>query len=251
MDVRRTKLPDFSSFEYSKESFLLKEYDSFLSNIFSILHSEKWLSHPDKIYKAENKLLQLKYAKEIGFNVPHTLISTQPDEIRDFYYSNGKQVVFKPFFNSKIEENGVVKLLFTNLIKEDDINSLEQYELTPVIYQKFIEKKLEYRVTVVEDDIFVASVNSQIHQKTVVDWRRGDLKFERANIPYRIKEMCFDLVKRFGLKFGAIDLIRDNEDNCFFVEINPNGQWVWIEMDTGLKISNSIVKYLTSHHEIY
>ncbi|MNL66725.1 hypothetical protein D3C87_1912350 [compost metagenome] len=49
-----------------------------------------------------------------------------------------------------------------------------------------------------------------------------------------------------GLKFGAIDLIQDEYDNFYFLEINPNGQWVWIESDTGLTISDSIINFLST-----
>ena len=73
------------------------------------------------------------------------------------------------------------------------------------------------------------------------------LKFQQTEIPKSIELKCIELVKRLELKFGAIDLIKDKNDNFVFLEINPNGQWAWIEMDTGLQISDAIIAELTTH----
>jgi hypothetical protein len=241
---RRTKLPDFSEFTIQEQEFLLSEYDSFLKNIFNIINSEKWLSIPNNIYRAENKLLQLNYAKSLGFNIPKTLISTNPIQIKNFFYSNNEKIILKPFYNSKLFTDNKTKLLFTNLVRKEDIINLENLEITPTIFQEYIEKEIEYRITVVDNDIFIASVDSQKNNKTKIDWRRENLKFSKNDLPENIKSKCVSLVKKLGLKFGAIDLIKDINNEYFFIEINPNGQWVWIETDTELKISESIIKYL-------
>ncbi|MDM1518190.1 hypothetical protein HX089_17790, partial [Myroides odoratimimus] len=81
---RRTKLVDYSKYSSEYQHFLLAEYDSFLKNLFNILDSKKWLSHPNDVYIAENKLLQLKLAKNIGFLIPKTLITTDKNKVKQF-----------------------------------------------------------------------------------------------------------------------------------------------------------------------
>ncbi|KUJ56720.1 ATP-grasp domain-containing protein [Chryseobacterium aquaticum] len=243
---RRTKLFDFKNFSLEEQEFLINEYDSFLKNLFSIISTDKWLSNPKNIYSAENKLLQLQYAKSIGFNIPKTIISTNPNQIRDFYFSHNEKIILKPFWNSKLFQNNKTKLLFTNLVDKKHIDDLDNMEITPIIFQEYIEKKIEYRITVVEDEIFVASVDSQKNEKTKIDWRRDNSKFQKDKIPKEIENKCLELVKMLGLKFGAIDLIQDEYDNFYFLEINANGQWVWIESDTGLTISDSIINFLNA-----
>jgi len=49
-----------------------------------------------------------------------------------------------------------------------------------------------------------------------------------------------ELVARLGLRFGAIDIIVTPDDRYVFLEINPNGQWLWIEEETGLPIRDAI-----------
>ncbi len=241
---RRTKLADYTNYSIHQQEFLLNEFDSFLKNIFSILKTKKWLSEPKNVYVSENKLLQLKEAKLIGFKIPSTLITTTKSKIKQFYFDNKCKIIIKPFWNSKIQIDGKTKLLFTNLVSKSDIENIENIEITPVIFQEYIDKKKEFRVTIVNEEIFIASVDSQSCAKTKIDWRRDNLTFIKDNLPIDIQYKCFELVKTLGLKFGAIDLIQDKKDNFIFLEINPNGQWVWIETDTNLQISKSIINYL-------
>lgn len=241
---RRTKLPDYTNYSINQQEFLLNEFDSFLKNIFSIIKTKKWLSIPKNVYNAENKLLQLKEAKSIGFELPNTLITTTKRKITQFYSENNDKIIIKPFWNSKIQIDGKTKLLFTNLVSKSDIENIESIEITPVIFQEYIDKKKEFRVTIVDKEIFVASVDSQSCTKTKIDWRRDNLTFIKDGLPIDVENKCFELVNNLGLKFGAIDLIQDKNDNFIFLEINPNGQWVWIETDTNLQISKSIINYL-------
>lgn len=47
-----------------------------------------------------------------------------------------------------------------------------------------------------------------------------------------------------NLQFAAIDFVLDVENRYWFLEINPNGQWVWIEHLVELPISKEIVNQL-------
>lgn len=58
--------------------------------------------------------------------------------------------------------------------------------------------------------------------------------------------MCIDLVNELGLAFGAIDLIKSKSGDYVFLENNPNGQWVWIENQTGQSISDAVIEILAN-----
>jgi glutathione synthase/RimK-type ligase-like ATP-grasp enzyme len=49
----------------------------------------------------------------------------------------------------------------------------------------------------------------------------------------------------FGLNFGAFDIIRDDDDRLYFIELNPNGQWYWIEIFTGMPMVKAMVELIT------
>ncbi|MNE53265.1 Ribosomal protein S6--L-glutamate ligase [compost metagenome] len=116
--------------------------------------------------------------------------------------------------------------------------------MTPCIYQELIEKEFEVRVTVVGEKVFSASIDSQSDNDTKIDWRKKKLVFTKVELPFEIEYLCIEIVKKLNLLFGAIDLIKDKNGNYIFLEINPNGQWAWIETQTGIEISDAIINEL-------
>ena len=95
---------------------------------------------------------------------------------------------------------------------------------------------------------FAVSIDSQKMKDTCIDWRNGEhiLEHSPIELPEDIQEKCLQLMKRLDLNYGAIDFVQDKEGNFVFLEINPNGQWAWIEHLTGMPISKEIVKSLCS-----
>jgi glutathione synthase/RimK-type ligase-like ATP-grasp enzyme len=243
---RRTKYPDLSEFDYEIRKYCYVEIDFFLTNLWLTVNTKRWMSRPTKVYLAENKLLQLGRAKELGFNVPETIVTGNNSAIRDFFYAMKGNLIIKPLFQNRVFKDGSEKLIFTNQLSVSDLSKIEKRLPLPSVYQRYIDKVEEYRITVVDNNTFCASVDSQSDRETTVDWRRKKLKFTPAEVSSQIKTKCIELVHDFGLSFGAIDLVKDKNDEFFFLELNPNGQWAWIEVDTGLKITDSIIDYLTN-----
>ena len=58
-------------------------------------------------------------------------------------------------------------------------------------------------------------------------------------------ELCIKIVKSFELRYSSIDLNKDLTGKYYFLELNPNGQWTWIEQLTGHPIRDSIIEELT------
>jgi hypothetical protein len=49
-----------------------------------------------------------------------------------------------------------------------------------------------------------------------------------------------------GLAFGAFDFMVTPDHEWFALECNPEGQWDWIEENTGLPIADAIARHLLS-----
>ena len=81
------------------------------------------------------------------------------------------------------------------------------------------------------------------------DWREGydsglkDLQ-EGIETPEVINNFCKEYLKEINSSFGCFDFIKGIDGNYYFLECNPNGQWLWIEEDIGLSISKEIADYL-------
>jgi glutathione synthase/RimK-type ligase-like ATP-grasp enzyme len=114
--------------------------------------------------------------------------------------------------------------------------------------QSEILKQYDVRVTVVGERVFATAIWSQDNEETITDWRKGsrpDLRHEKIVLDQRVERQCVKLVQRLGLRYGAIDLVCDQSGKLWFLEINPNGQWAWIENLTGYPIAAAIVDELT------
>lgn len=240
---RRTKFPEINDLKQEEKHYILTEYDSLLKNIFATINAN-WLSEPKFVYIAENKALQLKIAKEIGFNIPQTIITNEKEKIRDFYNKNNKDIIIKPLAHTRINYNNDVAFIFTNSVSQKLIDSIDDFDINPCIFQENIKKDYEIRVTVIDKKVFASSVYSQSNENTKNDWRKEKLEFNIVEIPKDISDKCIALLQELNLKFGAIDLIKTPVGKYVFLEINPNGQWAWIEMQTGQEMSNEIIKFL-------
>jgi len=240
---RRTKLPDLSILSIPEKIYLSAEIESFTKNIFCVIEA-KWISDPFAVYKAENKFLQLREASKLGFKIPETLVTNSKSELKDFYENHHRRIIVKPISQTRIEYAGSPQFIFTNAVTEASMAELNKYDLTPCIFQENISKEYEIRVTVVGNKVFAAAIYSQEDPETVTDWRRKKLQFYQIDLPCDIQQKCVQMVEVLQLKFGAIDLIIDKNGNYVFLEINPNGQWAWIESQTGMPISDAIIEHL-------
>lgn len=190
-----------------------------------------WVSNPDNIRVAENKIYQLKVAVQEGFNIWPTMITNDPVSAREFYREQEREIVYKPLRKGRLIREGELSLIFTSLIGADVVNEFDSIEYAPCLLQKYIHKNIELRVTVIGRKVFTVAIDSQNTPDAIHDWRKaqGNLPHALYNLPIHIEDKCVALVKRLGLEFGAIDLIITPDNEFVFVEINPNGQWAWIQ----------------------
>lgn len=242
---RRTKLPEISVKNEAEKLFILSDYDSLFDNIFANINAERWISRPNFVYEAENKLLQLRIASEIGFVVPKFIVTQSKKHLKKFISDSQNNVIIKPIRQGRIKSNNGFKTIFTNKLSDEIIDVIDDFDLTPCIFQEYIDKSYELRVTVVNNKVFAAKVDSQKQSVTSIDWRKKKIPFVNYDLPEELEQKCIKILKRLNLSFGAIDLIKDLNGNYIFIEINPNGQWAWIEMETGLAISEEIINFLT------
>ncbi len=198
---------------------------------------------------AYNKLHQLAVAGQLGFTVPRTLVTNSPKRFIEFYEECGSRVVSKHTALLPKARDGEECKGFTYPVHRRNAAGCQSIRYAPVIFQEEVPKKLELRVTVVAAKVFPAAIRSQESRFLRHDWRHyhdfGESKYYSAyTLPEKIERLCVRLVETLGLCFGAIDLIVTPSDEYVFLEINPNGQWLWIEEFTGLPIGDAVAELL-------
>ncbi|MEZ8131492.1 MvdC/MvdD family ATP grasp protein [Enterovibrio norvegicus] len=242
---RRPGIPDEETLKITggHKEYLINEWMSFLKNLYWRLDG-RWLNSPTSIVLSEDKPKQLILARKVGFSIPDTYISNDVSCVMNLQKKH--DLIAKPLKQALLGGDNE-KVIFTTRIDEVSEEHSKSLKLAPVIFQSEIEKKFDVRVTVIGEKIFPVAIWSQVSNETTVDWRKGgkiDLKHECIQLPNDIEKMCFELIKILDLKFGAIDFVCDKNDKYWFLEINPNGQWAWIENQTKLPIAAQIVNEL-------
>jgi hypothetical protein len=248
---RRPGLPKVAGTNAIERGFNAREIEETLRSIWRMIPEGAWLNHPEKIWLANNKIKQLILAAEMGFKVPDTLVSSRAKEALAFTRSHHNDAIAKPvkhgFFNSDNSTN----LIFTEIVKCEDIVDLENCsQIVPAIFQPRLKKQLDLRITIVGNKVFPVAILSQEHAETATDWRTWDisegidLAHERFDLPRDISDRCLALNSKLGLKFSCIDMVLTKSGEFVFLEINPNGQWAWIESLVGFPIRDAIIERL-------
>lgn len=219
-------------------------------NCLDIFHMDNF----HKIRKSEVKQLQLKFAEQQGLKIPKTLITNNPDEVREFYKSCKNGIISKMQSSFAIYENDEENVVFTNELKKDDLKNLDDLIYCPMQFQEKIEKKLELRVTVIGDKVFAASIDSQISEKSKIDWRKQGIEMVNDWKPYILpEEIEIKLLKMmdfYKINYGAADFIITPEDEYYFLEINPTGEFFWLEKSSPyFPLSSSIADVLLGESE--
>jgi glutathione synthase/RimK-type ligase-like ATP-grasp enzyme len=213
------------------QDFVIAESQASLEGLWRCLDCF-WVSHPDNLRRAEYKLYQLKLAREIGFQISPTIITSIPASADKFYSDQECRVAYKPLRRGRILRRDSVSLIYTNLISIEDAKNLDSVVHAPCLLQKYVQKSADIRVTVIGRKAFAVEIHSQDHDESRHDWRRGEtaqLRHKPHLLPLGLQRKCLNLVSSLELKFGAIDLILTQDGEYIFLEINANGQWAWIQ----------------------
>ena len=231
--------------EHHRE-FCGREQRAYIEGTLATLNEVKWLSHPAAIARAELKLLQLSIAHEIGFVTPATATTNNPRTVSEM--SQEHKLVAKAIRSGYVNSPEGFRAIFTTQLSEGDLDDLEGLALAPTTFQEMVPKRSDIRVTVVGSKVFAAEILSQERESSKVDWRATDdplLKHRFHHLPSDITQRCRRLTSELGIDFGAIDLALTREGSYVFFEINPNGEWLWLQQQLGFPIAESISEWLT------
>lgn len=218
-------------------------FDSLYGSLLS-LHGITWMNLPQSHFLADIKNYQLAIAKNVGFLIPETIISPDPSLLKEFWEKHKGRVISKAIHKGCLSAVGdLYEVIFTTVVEKTRLDLLDGS--MPVMFQRYIEKKKEFRVAVVKNDVFSCTVGDGEEE---VDWRVSETAIENsslAELPVIIQESCRRVVASLGLSFGMLDIIQSIDGQYYFLEVNQQGVWTWMESQLGLPISQSIVHNLS------
>ena len=239
--------PDAADSDAETRSYVAEECRVVLNDIWHVLPCRVVPAVPAVLRRAELKAAQLVVAAKLGFELPPTLVTTSPREFLAFYRQHGGNVISKLPSSTlhKLEHATIAR--YTQVVSTRDAGHAQALRQCPIIFQAYVPKHLEIRVTVVGSAIFAAEIHSQHTYRTRHDWRRYDwdeTPYLPHELPAEVADRCLRLVRELGLCYGAIDLVLTPDGRYVFLEINSNGQYLWIEHSTGMPISDAVCDLL-------
>lgn len=194
-----------------------------------------------------NKVYHLGLAARCGFKVPRTVFTNCPEDMLGFYGDTRGRLVSKVILRGFIPVNGEYRSSYTFAAKRRHAINYRSIRYAPVILQEYVPKAVELRITVVGTQVFAAEIRSQASHRTRHDWRHYDedrATYTPHELPAAVSRCCIRLLRALDLCFGTIDMVLTPEGEYIFLEINPNGQWIWIEDLTRLPISAALANLL-------
>lgn len=233
--------------EFETQQFIQREWQLTLEPLKYFLRNAFWINKRESDLLVRNKPFQLYVAKQHGFKIPRGIISSHVSKIRKHLIGYDK-FIYKPLSYFIIPPDKV--LYATPMTKKEVEEKRKSIELAPCIFQHYIQKSYELRVTIIGKKVFAAKINSQDSDESKNDWRRDQLNitYEKYELNDSLKVQLLSLHKSFDIFYGAYDFIVDEQNQVFFLEVNPSGQWLWIENKIGLSISKEISNALITTH---
>lgn len=210
--------------------------------------------HPNEIMAAENKLLQIKNAMAVRFQVPRTCISNNKIVLENFA-STCPDLVVKPLRLAATVVNGLENYITAANVKANELIHLLQNENnsepTFLCCQERIRKKADIRVLSMPDSShFAFEIDTSGLPEDEVDWRVETMTFphRQIEIPSEIEACMNKFLAAMNLTSGSFDFALTSDDQWIFLECNPNGQWLWLELKTGVELARKVASLLLAHH---
>lgn len=197
-----------------------------------------WFNHPAADDRAQLKIVQLRTARQLGLEVPATLVTSDPVAARSFVETTPGPVIRKAFRNLECAN------AHTRVVTADDLAVIDTVRYAPVIFQEYVPAALDLRITMVDGEVFAAAIKSDPAYHA--DYRPGlpsasvTAHVLRDQVADRLRSLCTAL----GLRYGAIDLRLTPEGQHVFLEVNPAGEFLFISERTGQPVAQAIADAL-------
>lgn len=194
------------------------------------------LNRPSAAASNRSKPFQLGLIAGLGFAVPDTLVTTDPEDVRAFRAQHGT-VVYKSV-------SGVRSIVA--MLRPDDDERLCDVSTCPTQFQRFIAG-IDHRVHVVNEAVFACRVDS-----AAIDYRYA-AHFEQCTtltavtLPRDVANRCIKLTHGLELQLAGIDLRVSPDGTWWCFEVNTAPGFTWFEQQTGQPIAAAVARTLAGH----
>jgi glutathione synthase/RimK-type ligase-like ATP-grasp enzyme len=193
-----------------------------------------WVSRPEATRRAENKLVQLRAAQAAGFAVPQTLVSQDPQAIRAFCAGLTSPAVIKAVQGTPHGQ------LFTVRVTADHLADDDALRICPTIFQEYVPGTRHLRVLCCGRRTYAVQIETE-----QLDWRLHlDTPIVPVQLDAGVGRRLENVLERLGLRMGVVDLKLKPDGDPIWLELNPQGQFLFVEGLTGLDLTGPFCDFL-------
>ncbi|MFF1418003.1 MvdC/MvdD family ATP grasp protein [Streptomyces sp. NPDC058280] len=220
-----------------------REANAGVAGVLAALPNCLHVNHPAATYAAQSKADVLVQAPLHGLAMPPTWIGNAPAEAQEFA-SGQERVMCKSLSGPTIRYRDAHATLFTTPVKPAQLD--ERIAAGAHQLQYAVDKQFEVRLVVVGEDMFAARIDA--HSTAArADYRAdyGALSYTTVSVPDSVRDGVIRLMAHYGLVYAALDLLVDADGRWLLIDLNPSGQYGWIEQALpNLRISAAIAELL-------
>lgn len=219
-----------------QDDFINRDWRASLRGALTAEFSGRWISHPDATDAASFKAAQLKVAREVGLDVPETLISNDPAQVRQFVRDLGGRAVAK-------NVSGTLKTaLFAATVTSYDLPSDASIRLCPTIFQEVVEGCDHLRISIFGDRFFAARISTE-----QLDWRKAlPTEIEMVELDSELERRLTAYQQHFSLQMGIVDIKLRADGTPIWLENNPQGQFLFVEGITGFPLASHFADFIAA-----
>lgn len=204
--------------------------------------SGRWMNHPAAA-RALDRVTQLRLADSVGLATPETLVSNDPQRIRDFVRLHSEGVIAKTIGEHFVEARpGTLCGVFPRILTEANFPEPRTAALAPCLFQEYVPHTAEVRATVIGERVVAARI---VKANPESIWEcSGELFVKEHRVPHGLHNALLEYMRAARLEYGAFDLLLGDDERYVFLEVNPEGDWMWLE-DRNARID--ITEQVSSH----
>ena len=215
------------------------EWHEALNGLYQLVDCP-WMNDPIRNEIASRKAHQLVVASQLGMRIPRTVMTSDSQRAQAFIDGEGLgNVIYKTFASTHQVWRE------TRLVQHADLDMLDSLRYAPVIFQEYVPAVADLRVTIVGTEVYPMAIDIR-GTDYEVDFRVSmrDARTSVAQLPDIVTKQLLRLMDRLGLAYGAIDLRLTEDGDYVFLEINPAGEFLFVEHGVGLPVTDAVSRWL-------
>lgn len=180
-----------------------------------------------------SKPFQTAQIQAMGFQIPETLVTTDPEAVRAFWECHGR-VIYKSL-------SGVRSIV--SQLSPAQMTRLDDITWCPTQFQQYVSGT-DVRVHIVGDRLFACEILSDADDYRYAGRQGLSVGMRPCDLPSECASRCLELAKAMRLAVAGVDLRRTPDDQWYCFEVNPSPGFTYFQAQTGQAIDRAIAELL-------